>query len=68
MNKNYKESFDQIKIAGNLAAKTLDEITTYIKPGVATDELDKICMKTADFRGIFAVSYTHLTLPTILLV
>ena len=43
MSKNYKESFDQIKIAGSLAAKTLDEVTAYINPGVTTDKLDKIC-------------------------
>ena len=43
MNKNYEESFDQIKNAGSLAAETLDEVTAYIKPGVATDKLDKIC-------------------------
>ena len=28
MSINYKESFEQIKIAGNLAAKTLDEVTS----------------------------------------
>ena len=40
---NYKESFEQIKIAGSLAADTLDEITPYVKPGVSTEKLDKIC-------------------------
>ena len=34
---NYKESFEQIKIAGSLAAETLDEVTAYVKPGVTTD-------------------------------
>ena len=43
MSNDYKESFEQIKIAGSLAAETLDEITKFIKPGVSTDELDKIC-------------------------
>jgi methionine aminopeptidase, type I (EC 3.4.11.18) len=43
MNNNYKESFEQIKIAGSLAAETLDEVTPYVVPGVATDKLDKIC-------------------------
>ena len=43
MNSDYKESFEQIKIAGSLAAKTLDEVTSYVKPGVSTGELDKIC-------------------------
>ena len=43
MKNNYKESFEQIKIAGSLAAETLDEITSYVKPGVTTEKLDKIC-------------------------
>ena len=40
---NYKESFEQIKIAGSLAAETLDEVTPYVKPGIETNKLDKIC-------------------------
>jgi len=43
MNSSYKESFEQMKIAGDLAASTLDEITSYVKPGVTTEELDRIC-------------------------
>jgi methionyl aminopeptidase len=43
MKVDYKESFEQIKIAGSLAADTLDEVTQYVKPGVSTDKLDKIC-------------------------
>ena len=43
MNNNYKEFFEQIKIAGTVAAQTLDEITSYVKPGVTTNKLDKIC-------------------------
>ena len=43
MNSSYKESFEQMKIAGDLAASTLDEITSYVKPGVSTEELDRIC-------------------------
>ena len=42
MNVSYKESFEQIKIAGGLAADTLDEVTSYVKPGITTGELDKI--------------------------
>ena len=40
---DYKENFEQMKIAGDLAAKTLDEVTNHVKPGIATDKLDKIC-------------------------
>ena len=40
MSTDYKESFEQVKIAGALAAETLDEVTPYVKPGINTDELD----------------------------
>ena len=43
MSNNYTESFSQIKIAGSLAAEALDEVTSYIEPGVTTNKLDKIC-------------------------
>ena len=43
MSLDYKESFEQIEIAGSLAAETLDEVTSYVKPGVSTSKLDKIC-------------------------
>ncbi|MDC9714846.1 MAG: type I methionyl aminopeptidase [Gammaproteobacteria bacterium] len=33
----------KMRIAGRLAAQVLDMITPYVKPGVSTDELDKIC-------------------------
>ena len=40
---NYKENFEKMHIAGSLAAAALDEVTPYVKPGVTTDYLDKIC-------------------------
>jgi len=43
MSTSFKESFEQIKIAGSLAADTLDEVTAFVKPGVSTEKLDKIC-------------------------
>ena len=39
----YSEFFKKMKAAGYLAARTLDEITSFIKPGVSTNYLDKIC-------------------------
>jgi methionyl aminopeptidase len=35
--------FDGMRQAGRLAAATLDFITPYVKPGVTTDELDRLC-------------------------
>ena len=43
MKNNYKESFELMKIAGGLAAETLDKVTPFVKPGISTDKLDKIC-------------------------
>ena len=36
------EKFDKMKKAGNLAARTLDLITEYIKPGITTSDIDKL--------------------------
>ena len=32
-----------MRIAGRLASELLDYITPFVKPGVTTDELDKLC-------------------------
>ena len=39
---NYSEKFEKMRIAGNLAARTLDMLTDYIKEGVTTDYIDKL--------------------------
>ena len=43
MKKNDIELFEKMRVAGKLAARTLDELTPFIKPGVTTNFLDKIC-------------------------
>ncbi len=39
---NYLEKFEKMRIAGNLAARTLDMLTENVKPGITTDYLDKL--------------------------
>jgi len=39
---NYSEKFEKMRIAGNLAARTLDMLTDFIKPGIKTDYIDKL--------------------------
>jgi methionyl aminopeptidase len=39
---DYKEKFEKMRIAGNLAAKTLDMLTENIKEGISTDQIDKL--------------------------
>ena len=39
---DYKEKFEKMRIAGKLAARTLDMLTDNIKEGVTTDYIDKL--------------------------
>jgi methionyl aminopeptidase len=49
------EAFAGMRVAGRLAAELLDFITPYVKPGVTTDELDRLCAGfTLDRGGISA--------------
>ncbi len=32
-----------MRVAGRLASEVLDYITPYVKPGVTTNELDRLC-------------------------
>ena len=43
MNTNIKETFEKTRIAGKIAAGALDEVSSFIKPGVTTDEIDALC-------------------------
>ena len=38
----YSEKFEKMRVAGNLASKTLDMLTEYIKEGITTDYIDKL--------------------------
>tara|TARA_B100001750_G_scaffold248133_1_gene277033 strand:- start:5738 stop:6514 length:777 start_codon:yes stop_codon:yes gene_type:complete len=63
MKNNYTESFDQMKIAGSLAADTLDEITSYVKPGVSTEKLDKICYEFIRDNGGYSAPLYYRGFP-----
>ena len=60
---NYKESFEQIKIAGSLAAETLDELTPYVKPGITTEKLDKICYEFIRDNGGYSAPLFYRGFP-----
>tara|TARA_Y100000590_G_scaffold391567_1_gene468301 strand:- start:148 stop:936 length:789 start_codon:yes stop_codon:yes gene_type:complete len=63
MSSDYKESFEQIRIAGDLAARTLDEITSYVKPGVSTNKLDKICYEFIKDNGGYSAPLFYRGFP-----
>jgi len=37
------EEISKMRVAGRLAGEVLDFITPYVKVGITTDELDKLC-------------------------
>ena len=39
---SYLEKFDKMRVAGKLAAQTLDMLTDNVKEGVSTDQIDKL--------------------------
>ena len=41
--KDFKESFEKTRLAGSIAAGALDEVSKIIKPGISTNEIDKLC-------------------------
>ena len=43
MKSDYKESFEKTRLAGAIAAGALDEVSKIIKPGITTEEIDKVC-------------------------
>jgi len=63
MKNEYRESFEQMKIVGSLAAQTLDEITKYIKPGISTKKIDKICYEYIRDNGGFSAPLYYRGFP-----
>ena len=48
---NYSEFFEKMRVAGSLAARALDEVTTFVKPGISSNYLDKICYEFIKDNG-----------------
>ena len=51
---NYSEKFEKMRIAGKLAAKTLDMLTSEIKVGITTDYIDKLSYEFIRDNGGFS--------------
>ena len=51
---DYKESFEKTRIAGSIAAGALDEVAKIIKPGISTDEIDKVCYDYIKDHGAYS--------------
>tara|TARA_B110000438_G_scaffold114489_1_gene112224 strand:+ start:5362 stop:6138 length:777 start_codon:yes stop_codon:yes gene_type:complete len=60
---DYKESFEQMRVAGSLASNTLDEITRYIEPGITTAKIDKICYEYIRDHGGYSAPLFYRGFP-----
>ena len=43
MTDHIQEAFEKTRLAGSIAADTLDEVYSFIKPGITTEQIDKLC-------------------------
>ena len=53
MIENYKEAFEKTRLAGTIASGALDEVAKIVKPGIKTDEIDKLCYEYINDHGAF---------------
>ncbi len=45
MSEDIKEAFEKTEIAGAIAAGALEQLSKIIKPGITTDQIDKVCFE-----------------------
>ena len=53
MTKDIKESFEKSRIAGSIAAGALNEVAKLVKPGISTDQIDKLCYEFINDHNAF---------------
>ena len=63
MAENFKEAFEKTKIAGSIAAGALDEVNKIIKPGISTDEIDKVCYEFINDNKAFSAPLFYRGFP-----
>ncbi len=59
MTNNYSEKFEKMRVAGKLASSTLDMITSYIKPGITTNFIDKTCYEFIKDNGGYSAPLNY---------
>ncbi len=63
MIKDYKEAFEKTRLAGNIAAKALDEVAKIAKPGTRTDEIDNLCYEFLNDNGAYSAPLFYRGFP-----
>ena len=63
MSENYKEAFEKTRLAGTIAAGALDEVAKIAKPGLRTDEIDKLCYEFLGDHGAYSAPLFYRGFP-----
>ena len=63
MSKDFNEAFEKTKIAGSIASGALDEVKKIIKPGISTNEIDKICYEFINDNKAFSAPLFYRGFP-----
>ena len=63
MKNNHQEAFEKTRESGMLASNTLDEVASYVKPGVTTEFLDKICYEHIKDNGGYSAPLFYKGFP-----
>jgi len=63
MSVDYKEAFEKTKVAGSIAAGALDEVNEIIKPGISTEQIDKLCYEYINDHGAYSAPLFYRGFP-----
>mgnify|MGYP001290996651 FL=1 len=63
MEDKFKESFEKTRAAGKIAAGALDEVSKIIKPGITTEEVNKICYEFISDHGAYSAPLFYRGFP-----
>ena len=63
MTYDIQESFEKSRIAGSIAAGALDEVSKIIKPGISTDEIDKVCYEFINDHNAYSAPLFYRGFP-----
>ncbi|MDC0938037.1 type I methionyl aminopeptidase [Pelagibacteraceae bacterium] len=59
----YKESFEKTRVAGSIASRALDEVAKIIKPGLSTNDVDKICYEFINDHNAYSAPLYYRGFP-----
>jgi methionyl aminopeptidase len=63
MTNDIEESFEKSRIAGSIAAEALDEVAKIVKPGISTDEIDKVCYEFINDHNAYSAPLFYRGFP-----